>query len=99
VWTNTYDKRRLNEQESLAYGGVAYNFDRQYDANGSLPRAKYPLDSTWVEHNPNALDEPRQVGTYATAIAYHPNGAIASFKYGNGILHSMTPNRRGLPEW
>jgi YD repeat-containing protein len=97
-WTNTYNKRRLNEQESLVYGGVTYNFDKRYDANGSLLKVKYPLDSVWVDYNPNAMGEPRQVGAYAAGIAYHPNGAIASFKYGNGILHNMTPNQRGLPE-
>jgi RHS repeat-associated protein len=99
VWTNTYNKRRLNEQESLAYGGVTYNYDRRYDANGSLLQVRYPLDMTWIGYNPNALGEPRQVGTYATSITYHPNGAVASFKYGNGIAHSLSLNKRGLPEW
>jgi YD repeat-containing protein len=99
TWTNSYNKRRLNEQESLVYGGVTYTFDRRYDANGSLLKVKYPQDSTWLDYNPNALGEPRQVGAYATGIAYHPNGAIAAFRYGNGIVHSLSPNRRGLPEW
>jgi RHS repeat-associated protein len=99
TWTNSYNKRRLNEQESLAYGGVTYTFDRRYDANGSLLKVKYPQDSTWLDYSPNALGEPRQVGTYATGIAYHPNGAIAAFRYGNGIVHTLSPNRRGLPEW
>jgi RHS repeat-associated protein len=99
TWTNSYNKRRLNEQESLAYGGVTYTFDRRYDPNGSLLKVKYPLDSAWLDYNPNALGEARQVGAYATGITYHPSGAIASFRYGNGIVHSMSPNRRGLPEW
>ena len=30
-------------------------------------------------------------------MTYHPNGAIARFTYGNGIVHTMTPNPRGLP--
>jgi RHS repeat-associated protein len=99
TWTNSYNKRRLNEQESLVYGGVTYSFDRRYDANGSLLKVKYPQDSTWLDYNPNALGEPRQVGAYATGIAYHPTGAIAAFRYGNGIAHSLSQNRRGLPEW
>lgn len=98
VWTNSYNKRRLNERESLAYGGVTYNIDRLYDANASLQQIKYPVDNLTLAYNPNALGEPRQVGTYASAISYHPSGAIASFRYGNGIVHSMAQNMRGLPE-
>jgi RHS repeat-associated protein len=99
VWTNGYNKRRLNERESMAYGGVTYNIDRTYDANGSLLQLKYPDNST-VGYNPNALGEPRQIGAYANAIAFHPNGAIASFGHGStagGIAHSTTQNVRGLP--
>ena len=99
VWTNTYNKRRLLERESLTYGGVTYNIGRGYDANGSLQQLTYP-DGTAVAYNPNALGEPRQVGAYANAITYHPNGGIATFNYGNtttGIKHSTTQNERGLP--
>lgn len=35
---------------------------------------------------------------YATTATYHPTGAIATFNYGNGITHAMTPNVRGLPQ-
>jgi RHS repeat-associated protein len=96
TWTNTYNKRRLKERESLAYGNVTYNIDTKYDANGSLLQLTYP-DATVVGYNPNALGQARQIGTYATGISYHPNGAIASFSYGNGITHSLTQNTRGLP--
>jgi hypothetical protein len=97
VWTNTYNRRRLNERESLAYGGSVYNIDRVYDANASLLQLRYP-DSVAITTNPNALGEPRQVGSYASAITYHPNGAVASFTYGNGITHSLAQNTRGLPQ-
>ena len=36
--------------------------------------------------------------TLASDIAYHPNGALRQFTYGNGIVHTMTQNARGLPE-
>jgi RHS repeat-associated protein len=98
VWTNTYNKRRLNERESLAYGGTTYNLDRAYDANASLLQLKYP-DLSTVAYSPNALGEPTQAGTFATAVTYHPNGAIASFTYGNSISHTLQQNTRGLPEW
>ena len=42
------------------------------------------------------MGEPRQAGTYASAVTYHPNGAMAEFTYGNGIHHRMTQNTRGL---
>ncbi|GAB3468152.1 hypothetical protein GCM10027321_36280 [Massilia terrae] len=97
VWTYTYNKRRLNERESLVYGSATYNIDRQYDANGSVSQLTYPVDGLKVTYAPNALGEPTQVGTYATGITRYPNGAVATFTYGNGIAHSTTQNARGLP--
>ena len=98
IWTYTYNKRRLNERESLSYGGRAYNIDRAYDANGSLAQLTYPVDNLKVAYSPNALGEPRQVGTYASQITYHPNGAVAGFVYGNGIRRTLGQNVRGLPQ-
>lgn len=98
TWTYGYNKRRLLELESLVYGATTYDIRRTYDANGSLSSLKYPGDATTVAYNPNALGEPQQVGSYATSITYHPNGAIAGFKYGNGIVRTMTQNARGLPQ-
>ena len=72
VWTNTYNKRRLNERESLAYAGATYNIDRLYEANGSLSRLTYPRDNLALMYNPNALGEARQVGAYAREITYLP---------------------------
>jgi RHS repeat-associated protein len=57
----------------------------------------YP-DGAAVDLAPNALGQPTKVGTYATGVSYHPNGAIAGFTYGNGITHSLTQNARGLPD-
>jgi RHS repeat-associated protein len=96
TWTNTYNKRRLPERESLSFNGSTYNLDRVYDANGALASLTYP-DTTVVTMAPNALGKATQVGSYASSVAYHPNGAIASFTYGNGIAHSLTQNVRGLP--
>lgn len=98
VWSNTYNKRRLNEKESLAYGGTSYDIVRRYDVNASLAQLTYPRDNLTVAYNPNALGEPRQVGTFATDIRYHPNGAIASFRYGNGLTRTLSQNKRGNPD-
>jgi hypothetical protein len=97
VWTYGYNKRRLKETETLAYVSRAYTLTNTYDANGSLASLKYP-DNTAVAYAPNALGEARQVGTYATNVSYHPNGAIAGFTYGNGIKHTLAQNVRGLPK-
>lgn len=96
-WTYTYNKRRLMERESLVYGGSTYNIDRGYDANGSLAQVRYPVTNLTVTYNPNALGEARQVGSYASQITYHPNGAVAGFVYGNGIRRTLSQNARGLP--
>lgn len=98
VWTYTFNKRRLLDRESLSYSGVTYNVDRTYDANGFVSKLTYPIDNLAVTYNPNALGKPTQAGTYATNVQYHPNGAVASFTYGNGIAHTMAENTRGLPQ-
>lgn len=97
TWTYTYNKRRLLESESLAYGAKVYNIERGYDANGSASRLIYPVNSLTIDYAPNALGEPSRIGSYATNLTYHPNGAVASFTYGNGIVRNLTQNTRGLP--
>jgi YD repeat-containing protein len=97
-WTYTYNKRRLLEGESLVYGSSTYGIGRTYDANGSLSQLRYPVDNLTVAYNPNALGEPRQVGSYVTGVTYHPSGAIAGFTYGNGIVRTLSQNVRGLPD-
>jgi RHS repeat-associated protein len=96
VWTYTYNRRRLLEGERLAYGGANYQISRRYDVNGSPNLLTYP-DNTSIDYAPNSIGQPTKVGTYANAITFHPNGAIATFNYGNGIGRSLTQNVRGLP--
>ena len=79
-----------------------FGFDWAYDANGYVRGLTYP-DSTTVSYNPNALGETTTVTNaspgsyYASAIAYHPTGSVASFTYGNGLTHSQTLNARNMP--
>lgn len=82
----------------MAYAGATYNIDHGYDQNASRSSLTYP-DAAVVTYAPNALGEATQVGSYACAVTYHPNGAVAGFRYGNGLAHTMTQNVRGLPEW
>lgn len=98
TWKYLYNKRRLLESESLTYGGVAYEVGYSHDVNGTPTQLRYPKSSLTLNYKPNALGEATQVGGFATDIKYHPNGAVKSFLYGNGIRHTLTQNVRGLPQ-
>ncbi len=96
TWTLSYNNRRLLTQESLGYAGSTYAFGWGVDAYGQVSSLGYP-DGASVSYAPNALGEPSQVSGYASAISYHPNGAIAGYTLANGIAHTLTQNSRGLP--
>ena len=55
------------------------------------------LGGLLVGYAPDALGRPTQVGTFASGVTYYPSGAISGFTYGNGFVHTMTPNARQLP--
>jgi RHS repeat-associated protein len=95
TWTYGYNNRRLLTSESLAYGPT-YNIGRSYDANAHLSQLSYPNGAA-VAYAPNALGEATEVGAYASSVSYHPNGAVAGYTLGNGIVHSLSQNTRGLP--
>ena len=97
TWVYTYNNRRLLNGESLYFpGGGAWGVPRGYDANGHQNGMTYP-DGSNIIFSPNALGEPTQVGGYATGVTYHPNGAVAGYTLGNGVVHTTTQNTRGLP--
>ena len=102
TWTMDYNHRRLPTAQKLELGGQQYALTTDYDANGSPSRLHYPSQNNpivaqSVAYAPDAFGRPTRVGNFATAIRYHPDGAIASFTYGNGKVHSMTQNGRQLP--
>ena len=95
--TYTYNRRRLLTRETVQVNAVApWGFDYAYNSNGHLSSQTYP-GSVLVGYAPDALGRPSQVGTFASGVTYYPGGAISGFTYGNGIVHSMTPNARQLP--
>jgi RHS repeat-associated protein len=96
VWTYGYNRRRLLTSEQLVYPGSTWSFGRAYNPNGHASQLTYP-DGAVVPYAPNALGEATQVGTYASGVTYHPNGAVAGYTLGNGLVHSLTQNTRGLP--
>ena len=92
-----YNKRRQLTSESVAQTNwPTRSLGYGYDANGNLASHSYPGLS--VEYAPNALGQPTRAGNYATGVVYHPNGAMAQFTYGNGLVHTLTQNARGLPD-
>jgi RHS repeat-associated protein len=96
-WTYTYNNRRLLSQEALLYQSTNFIIKHGFDANGHVASLSYPDGVTTVAYNPNALGEPTTVGGAATGVSYWPDGSIAGFTYGNGIVHSQTENVRDLP--
>jgi RHS repeat-associated protein len=99
VTTNyTYNHRRLLIGERMLWGSVNWPITYTYNANGHLANQTYPGGWLSVAFAPNALGQPTQAGAYATGVSYYPNGAIKQFTYGNGIVHTLTQNARGLPD-
>ncbi|HLO95973.1 MAG TPA: hypothetical protein VK195_16830, partial [Burkholderiaceae bacterium] len=97
-WTYDYNRLRQLRTETLSYGGQSYRLSWDFNPNGHLATLTYPGSGTVVSFVPNALGEPTQVGSFATGLSFHPNGAVNSFRFGNGIQHALGQNLRGLPE-
>lgn len=98
VNTYSYNHRRLLTSESSSQSGwQPWSLGYGYNANGDLSTHVYQNGPT-VSYAPNALGQPTQAGSYATSASYYPNGAMAQFTYGNGLVHSLTQNVRGLPD-
>ncbi|WP_290591503.1 RHS repeat protein, partial [Arenimonas sp. SCN 70-307] len=93
----TYNKRGLLSSERLQFGAINWLSSHSYTTLGHLGATTYPSGHQ-VAYAPNALGQATQAGTYATGATYHPNGALAEFTYGNGIVHTMSRNLRQLPE-
>ncbi|HRP71437.1 MAG TPA: RHS repeat-associated core domain-containing protein [Luteimonas sp.] len=94
----SYNRRRLPTGESVKRGAaVAWAVGYGYNGNGHLASLVYPTSGPTVNYAPNALGQPTQAGAFASGVSYFPNGAIKQFTYGNGIVHTLTQNARGLP--
>lgn len=98
----SYNRRRLLVGESVSQPGW-YTWSQGYhlNANGHIDRVHTPTGMV-LNYQPNALGQVRSItsnggDTFASGIAYHPNGAIRHFTYGNGVVHTMAQNARQLP--
>ena len=94
-WSYSYNNRRLLTGETLSHAGQTQTVTRGYNELGHLGTLGYP--SGPLNYSTNALGQITQVPGYAGNVAYHPNGAVASYTLANGITHSLTQNVRGLP--
>lgn len=106
-WTTnayTYNKRRMLTGESQAendrHGSWTWAMGYGYNSNGHLATLSYPANMV-VDFAPNALGQATKATSatknFATNATYFPNGALKQFTYGNGIVHTLTLNARGLP--
>jgi len=94
----TYNLRGLPTSETMVHdGGQVWSLGYGYDANGALSTLLQPSGLT-IAYAPNGLGQPTQAGTFATAVRYYPNGGMSGFTYGNGTIHQMSQNVRGLPD-
>jgi YD repeat-containing protein len=99
-WSYAYNGLRQLTQESLVFDGKTYSFVRGYNASGDATTLSYPTTVTGspsLAYTPNALGEPSQVGSYASSLKFHPNGAVAEFKYGNTLQHSLSQKTGNCP--
>ncbi|MCF7221520.1 RHS repeat-associated core domain-containing protein [Marilutibacter chinensis] len=94
--TYAYNKRRLPVQERMQWNTIDWSVTHEYNANGH--RSAQSWHGITVDYAPNALGQPTKAGTFASNVSYYPNGAIKQFTYGNGIVHTLTQNARGLPD-
>ncbi|MCD9004637.1 RHS repeat protein [Luteimonas sp. XNQY3] len=94
----TYNRRRMLTGEAMGVGDVAWGLGYGFDANGHLARHVHSVSGLEVDYSPNALGQPTRAGSYATGASYFPNGALKQFTYGNGVVHTLAQNARGLPD-
>ncbi|MGO1069704.1 hypothetical protein [Lysobacter sp. CA199] len=97
VNTYEYNKRRLLTRERLQSNGIDWAIGLSYTNEGNLDAHTFPNGQA-VAYAANALGQPRQAGTYASGVNYFANGGMSRFTYGNGIVHTLTQNLRGLAE-
>lgn len=92
-----YNLRRLPELDMT--DGLSVQID--YDPYANVSKLTYQ-SGLGVYYESNALGQTTAVNNngralLASAIAYYPNGALKTFTYGNGVVHTLTQNARQLP--
>ena len=88
--------RRLPTHETLSLGARTFAIDYTYTSLGQVSTLTYPSGLA-IGFDPDALGQPQQAGSYAGSATWHPDGQLAGFTYGNGLIHSQSLTARGLP--
>ena len=94
-WTYGRNELGLLTQEQLQVEGYVWSIGYGYDANQAPASTTYP-DNQCAAYAPDALGRPTQVGAFASAASYAPDGSLASFNLGNGTPYVAQENARNL---
>ncbi|QQP94770.1 RHS repeat protein [Lysobacter enzymogenes] len=92
-----YNKLRLPTAEQMSFSTFEWGFGLDYTNEGKLASHTYP-NGQQVAYDTNGLGQAKRAGSYASEVSYFANGGLARFVYGNGIVHTLTQNARGLAE-
>ncbi len=89
-WGYDYDSHNKLISETLTLDSPARTrtISYGYDAMDRLTRLTYPSGLV-VDYAPDAYGRATKAGTYASNIAYHPNGLLKALTYGNGRVLSV----------
>ncbi|WP_206409539.1 RHS repeat protein [Lysobacter enzymogenes] len=93
----SYNKLRLPTAEQMIFDSFEWGFGLGYTNEGKLASHTYP-NGQQVAYDTNGLGQPTRAGSYASEVSYFANGGMARFVYGNGIVHTLQQNARGLAE-
>ncbi|WP_080760027.1 RHS repeat domain-containing protein [Alteromonas macleodii] len=97
--TQNYDYNDLNllTSERLRLDSVDWTVSYAYDDYGNKLNVRYPGGGR-LWYNPNALGQPKNVGSFASNISFHANGQYKSIKLKNGCINSLSLYNSGLPK-
>lgn len=92
-WTYSYDAHGNMQEERLSLSDLnkTYTFGYSHNALDALATMTYP-SGRQIIFAPDALGRPTQVGNFASALQFYPNGQVNSFRYGNGRTFSSAQN-------
>ncbi len=95
-WSASYNSLGEISTEALQIDGQqAWQVGYRYTPAGGLNYLDYP-NQTSVYYAADDLGRPTQVGAYASAVHYFPDGTLSDFTYGNGELYTQEQNERLL---
>ena len=92
----TYDDLGNLLIERLRVDNIDWSLNYLYNSTGNLHRTTYPSGRK-VDYHPNALGQPKYVGSFANSVLFHPGGQYKSYKQSNGCVNSKTLRSSGLP--